>query len=309
MYIETTEEHEINYCDASGLNCFARCPAKYFFERILGLRDPGRRKLPLDYGTIFHHVIPIAYHDKDEAKCLFHRLWKEFGYDEEDKARNTYRAELSIDNFYFSHQEGTTAYTPLEPPAGLVEITDRHSDKEVPFLIDIGADLPFAGRIDRNVTWNPTDKTWPLDYKTGSEVSPRLFGNFDNCLQVVGYTLADSQILGERVPGLIIELIRVSPARVETMLKPIIVSDMQLEWFIEWTKLACMKIVNSNQNKKWRKNMCACAPYSMFGSPGFTCDYKILCQIPDWTSAVKFFKKEIWHPINLKGNKNGQSIL
>ena len=186
----------------------------------------------------------------------------------------------------------------------MVEITDRHSDKEVPFLVDIGAVLPFAGRADRIVKWNPTGELWPIDYKTSGEVSPRLFGNFENCLQVVGYTLAISQVLNERVPGLIIELIRVSPAKAETMLKPIIVSDLQLEWFISWTKRTCDEITLSNTMMNWKKDMSSCAPYSKYGSPGFTCDYKILCQTPNWQSAVKFFKKEIWHPINIKKGDN-----
>ena len=304
MFVTAEKTHCINYCDQSGLNCFQRCPAKYFFERVIGLRDPSRRKITLDYGTIMHNCFPLAYKDIDGAIELFKQQWEKYGYGEDDKARNTDRAELALRDFHRVNNSQFGPYEPLDPPTTNLEVSDAYSDKEVPFLLDIGAEFPLAGRIDRIVRWKPTNEIYPLDYKTSSEISARLFSNFENCLQVVLYTLACSQILDYRAAGIILEFSRVSPKNTETVAHPNLVSDRWMEVTVEWVRHKTTAIKEMNESKKWVMNPCACAPYSMFGSPGFSCDYKMLCGMPDWRHGAKFYNIDLWHPINLKGESD-----
>ena len=91
--IETDEVYDIDYIDASGSGRFGQCPAKYLFERVIGLENQDRSTVAVDYGTDMHTVFPLCYGAKsaeeenellDHALAVFRQLRRNRGIDENE---------------------------------------------------------------------------------------------------------------------------------------------------------------------------------------------------------------------------------
>ncbi len=291
-----TEQVEIKYSSPSGLCTHDRCPARYFFKHILRLRSRDAFTIPLDYGKCIHCAMPEAYNNPDEALKIFSREWSKFSHEENDPKRNTTRAKDTFEAFHQSHSSQICPYIPLDPPSGTIESAEKYTDYEAPFLVDIGAKYPLYGKIDRFVKWTTDDSIWVLDYKTSSEVSARIFKNFENSLQTLIYTLAGSYLHGESVNGMIIELLRTSKVNAESALHLLFVNQEWLETLINWAQKEIFSIYRANVKGLWTKNPNGCAPYGSFGSPGYTCDYSLLCDLDNWREGVKFFDTSDYKP-------------
>ncbi len=294
--IKADKTFDINYIDASGLCEFNRCPAKYMLSRLMGLQKPERTMLAADYGTDIHEALPYCYSQDtlEQAKAIFKKGWEKRSYEDDDK-RNIDCAENTIMDFTNSHCE-LCPYTIINFDIA-APTQAKVSKNEVPFLIDIGGPLALAGRIDAPVRWNSDSTLWALDYKTSGEVSPRLFSNFENSPQSIAYTLALSQLTGERARGMIIEAIRVSKKNCESQMYLVFVKDHQIADFLEFTNLTASRILLCNEKKEWPTQCSGCATYSMFGHPGYVCDYISICDAPDHHEMFKFFdKRKPFHP-------------
>ena len=166
--ITALEKHEPRYLDPSGFSTFTRCPAKYYFSRVLGLQQPGLgfASAP-DFGTCIHLALPLCY-SRDtlqEAQLIFAEAWKGYGYGESDPKRNTARGCAMLENFCRSRADGRAPYEILHFPAVTPPTAKLVSKDELPFLVDVGADLPLAGRIDLAIRWKVDGKVYPCDYK------------------------------------------------------------------------------------------------------------------------------------------------
>lgn len=304
--IKTKERFTIDYCDPSSLSCFGRCPAKYLFERLMGLSDPSRDMIAPDYGTCMHRALPYAYLgadnlDIDKAYQEFDRAWENYSYGWRDEKRNPDTARISLDSFAMQRSPQMCQYDIL--PITLKEKTaDIISPNEVPFLIDIGGPLSLAGRIDLMMRYRDTGDVWVDDYKTASEISPRFFNNFTAGCQACGYTLAGTHITGERVRGLAIEAIRTAKPGTKNSgqieLNFIFVTDVQLEQFVEAANHKSEEILGCNKYGEWPQENSACAPYAQFGMPGYLCPFRALCDRgDDWEDQVRFYKRsKPFHP-------------
>jgi hypothetical protein len=286
-----------DYLSPTGIETCSRCPARYLFSKLLRFEKQDMSRIALDYGKCMHCAIPEAYTDVDKAMDVFEAVWAEYDYGDMDKKRNSTRARASFEAFYNLHQPQVCPYELLPPPSGVVEIRDKFNDYESPFLIDIGGSLLFYGKIDRFIIFN--NRTWPLDYKTSGEVSPRVFNNLSGGAQALGYTLAGSHLIGERCPGLFLELIRTSPTNAESVPNMSYVKDHWLDIFVEDTKELMDKILEYHLKGEWPQKPSGCAPYGMFGGAGYVCDYKPICDSPDWTEALRFFTQRKWNPLVL----------
>lgn len=302
--IKVDETFDINYIDASCLSCFVRCPAKYLFERLMGLRQPDAPSIAPDYGTDMHRALPFCYEGSDDchpAVTEFQRAWDARDYGEDDEKRSTLHAAASITDFAMKHAPDVCPYKILKYPIS-VKTYDVVSPNEVPFLIDIGGPLPAAGRIDAAVRWNADGSLWALDYKTSREISARYFKNFESSPQACFYTLALSQIANERATGLIIEAIRVSKSNVENQLNFTFIQDCEIESLIRLANRKATEMLELNKMKIWPKQLTSCGPYSMFeGQPGRMCQYHSICTDPDWESAAKYYcKTKPFHPFHIR---------
>lgn len=291
---------EPKYIDPSSLSTFSRCPAKYYFSRILGLQQREAPMIAPDFGTCIHLALPLCYDigTLEEAKKVFDNAWDGYGYGESDPKRNKKRAHATLENFARSRANDRAPYEVMRFPR-IAPPTDCKlvSDNELPFLIDIGGPLPLAGRIDLVLKWRVDSRIYPCDYKTASEVSDRLFESFWNAPQTLAYTFACGHLIGELPPGLMIEAIRVSPKNDEVSLFPVHALPHLIERFINWANATAASIMMYTRSKRWPTKPSGCSSYAMYGSAGFTCPYKNLCNSPDWQAIMPLYeRKEPFHP-------------
>lgn len=291
--IQTDERFDIRFIDASRLSTMGRCEARFLFKSLMGLREVDTKRILLDYGTVMHRVLPIMYggeERKREAFEKFDELWRNFGYGEDDEKRNTEMSRRRIENFIQSHSPDVCPYEILHFPFS--SPTDLISENEVPFLIDIGATYPLAGRIDAIIRWKSTGQIWGMDFKTSSELSSRYFEGFWLSPQAVGYTLAASQITGEKIQGIIYEGMRISKKNIETQIGFTYVSEANIRLFVDEAKLTCARIEAANESGCWRQNHALCSSYPSFGFPCRVCEYKLICDSMNWKDGARFYTKE-----------------
>jgi len=296
-------KHIIKYVDSSGLNKFNRCPFSYYLSRLEGYKDPKRDTIALDYGTCMHSSLPHCFNDDTElAKQIFADNWQDFGHEGQDKARNLDRAFKSIDAFAEMHSTLMCAYNVVDFESPDVVHKDNIDKGEVPFLININGSLPLAGRIDMVVRMKEeTNQLWCLDFKTSAEISSRFWNGFHAGTQALAYTLALSVLSDETCVGLIVEAIRTSHVNAESSAGYNFVQSHQLERFIEFANNTSAEIIKCNEEQNWPQKCSGCATYSMFGQPGYYCDYKKVCDSVNWKSVLKYMKKdEPFHPFDMK---------
>lgn len=305
--IKTSESFEVDYIDPSGMSDFARCPARYMFKRLMGLAKIDDNRIALDFGSDMHVALPLCYiGDSSAAVATFNDAWDKRKYGDDDEKRNKSTARASLDGFCRTHAPGICPYKIVELPIK-APTHDVISPNEIPFLIDIGGQLALAGRIDFPARWNADGTLWSADYKTTSEISPRWFDNFHNSPQAVGYTLALSQTTGERCPGMIIEAVRVSKRNVENKIGLIFVRDHQIESFVRFANSVSTSIIRCLEQKAWPKKPTGCAPYPMFGQPGRFCEFKMICDSPNWLDAVRLYKRgKPFHPFHISKEQDEQ---
>jgi len=156
--IKVDETFQIDYIDASSHCDFTRCPAKYLFSRLMGLYQVDAMVIAMDFGTDLHLALPYCYKGlAGVAKAIevFTNAWNLRSYGDEDPKRNIQRASEMLTDFAECHEPSLCAYRvanlEIEKPTD-----EKVGENEVPFLIDIGGDLPYAGRIDMNTIWKAT---------------------------------------------------------------------------------------------------------------------------------------------------------
>jgi hypothetical protein len=301
--IKTSEKHKIDYIDASSVCEFHRCPAKYMFSRLMGLSLPEASSIAPDFGTCIHRALPFCYDGTDKLALAveeFRSAWRKLPYGETDPKRNSLRAACMLRYFASQHSPSQCPYT-IEKYSITAPTQDIISPNEIPFLIDIGGDLPAAGRLDLAVTWRSTGQLWAVDYKTASEISARYFNSFKLSPQVCLYTLAICQISGRRAEGMIIEALRVSQTNDETQSNFIFVSDLELRLMLEHVNGLSARLLQCNVSGEWPQCPSACSSYGMFGSPGGTCPYLYICQSSDWLDATRMYvRRKPFHPFEIE---------
>lgn len=285
---EITNELRFKYIDCSGFSCFRRCPVRFLFERLLGLKQAGDLSLvniAPDYGTCIHRALPFAYTDPVAALEEFKKAWSNYHYEGEDVKRNILRAESMLNNFHRLRSKNCP-YTILSFPGIKYEAAETISPNEVPFTVDVGATVPFAGRIDAPIRLVATGYLIALDYKTASEISGRFFDCFTLSPQAVGYSAALSLLTNEDVFGFGIEALRVSPTNDEVQIGLIPVSNEAIDSFIVQLQDVSARISDCMACNSWPKNFAGCSPYASHGHPGRLCEYHLLCNQPNWLDAL-----------------------
>lgn len=292
----------IKYVDPSGLNKFNRCPFSYYLSRLEGYRDPKRNTIALDYGTCMHSALPHCFDgDTENAKEIFSNNWQDFGHEGQDDARNLDRAFASLDAFAAVHNSLMCSYEIVEFESPDIVHKGNIDKGEVPYLVNINGSLPLGGRIDMVVRTKGSGQLWCLDFKTSAEISTRFWNGFHASTQGLSYTLALSILSDETCTGLIVEAIRTSKVNAESCAGFNFIQSHQLERFIEFANRTSEEIVKCNEEQNWPQKCSGCATYSMFGQPGYYCDYKKVCDGVDWKATLKYMsKEEPFHPFDMK---------
>jgi len=316
--VKADKQYEIDYIDASGSSTFSRCPAMYFFERVLGLVNKDRDMTAPDYGTDFHVIAPLCYGamSRDEEQQLFENAFSTFEklrnkrtVPDTDKKHSLEHSEPRIRNFIELHAKNVCPYKIVKFPFTVPEGAEVISDNEIPFIIDIGGPLLFAGRIDFPAELKQTGELFAGDYKTTSEISGRLWECFELNAQAIGYTLGLSHISGKQVTGFLVEAIRksVQVSKVECAIHYIYVTPYEVEFFIGYMNDLANEIMHYNDFKRWPKKLSGCSVYPTTGIPGGNCPYKLLCKAKDWRDVAPYYDQvKPFHPFRLGVNKDEQ---
>jgi len=295
--IDEKDTRQIDYLSPSSLDCFARCPAKFCFAKVMRLEKQNSYKTPLIFGKCIHAGIYAAYDDPDYAGEIFNDLWRQEGGDSlNDDSRNPTSALLMYQAFYQFHK--AKMYIPLSPPGGITITKERYNDFEAPVMVDLGGAYPLYGKIDRLVKWN--DHIFPLDYKTSSMITDNTCQNFNVCTQTLAYTLMASVLYSSILKGILYEFLRVTKKETshETYLHPVYVRDHWLKTFIEWYIYQSNLIKKMLDEKRFHKNPSACAAYGQYGIHGYPCEFADLCEAEDWRDMIKYFDRNDFNPLD-----------
>jgi len=288
MPIEGEEHYQKrSWITITELSSFACCPRKFFYKVGCGLKDQAPVNA-LVFGEAMHKAIPIILADQDILKAMdeFNTLWDDTL---DDPKRNRLRALAMLTDFLTYRTPPRSIYAILEPPGGLIEISDRSSDWEIPFAIDIGLDIPLCGRIDGWAQHRDYDERYALEFKTSSEVSQRLTTGFEMNPQIIGYASV-LKVMGYDVKGTILDVLRVSNVRSESHSHIITVTDVMSDSFLKWAKHIGEQILACEEAMEFPQQWSGCNPYAMFGMPGRTCEFARLCRVKDWTSFRSSFE-------------------
>ena len=257
----------------------------------------------MKFGEAMHSGFCHCYDNNiDRAMEAFDTIWLPFGM--EDPKRNRSRAMAMYQDFQRTMAHDRAIYKIISPIG--VDIEDKVSKDEVAFAIDLGMSVPFVGRIDALGEHRGTKEWWGVEYKTSSELSDRFLSGFGLSPQILSYTLALSTYTNNTVRGTIIVGLQVAKVKVNTCVNPIYVEPQALEDIAEWIRYQDRKIKVCEKAGKWPKELAACNPYSMFGQPGYTCEYQILCKQDndDWTRLMEMFDVAPERPFVIKGETN-----
>lgn len=127
---------------------------------------------------------------------------------------------------------------------------------------------------------------------TGFELNP----------QTCGYPLAMSVLTGKKCYGTMMDFIGTKKNPEDTV-HPVRVTDHMLSGFVDWARFWGQAILECEKNQNFPMEFSACTPYSMFGQPGYMCEYKNLCQTDDWTKLKQFYSVKPDRPFDLAAVK------
>jgi len=132
------------------------------------------------------------------------------------------------------------------------------------------------------------------------EISNRFWNSFHASPQALAYVFALSVMADEKVVGFIVEAIRTSKCNAESLMGINFVQTHQIQRFLDFANRTSEAILECNEKQEWPQRCSGCATYSMFGQPGYYCDFKKICDSTDWKSVLKFYSKEApFHPFEM----------
>lgn len=292
-------EHYIpkEHLSPSSVCNFSRCPRRFFFSNGCNLRS--RAETPaLIFGEAIHRGLPWAFRgDLNKALDAFQSVW---GEELDDDKRNKHRARLMF--YHFSHSIPKDLFQ-LVPP--LQRVGQELSQDETTFVVDVGAHLPFVGRIDAIAQHRDTEEYWAVEYKTSSQLGTQFMMGFELNPQVLSYALAVSTMTSKPVGGTLLIGLLVAKKSENTLVLPIRLRKHLFKDVIKWIQLKAAEIYACEEVQEFPQNFSMCNPYSSFGMPGYTCEYQPLCIEEDWTKLKEFFYVASPHTIEIPDASTG----
>lgn len=289
------------YVSISSLTSFARCPRKYFYSS--GCRLTKGEHPALLFGSAIHNAIPEILSGAGLAAAIgaFDLVWRE---ELKDDKRNRSRAMFMLQDFERTHKSNPL-YELVDPKnlPGLkqveIETQDKVSKWEVTFGIDIGIRVPLVGRIDGIARYKPTGKLLPLEFKTTSSTY-NFFSGFYLNPQIIAYAVAaEVSGLGE-VEGVVLEALEVSKTKSTTLTTNVSVRQHHKQTFLKWAQFWGNFLLKCEEDNDFPQWYSGCHPYSMFGMPGYQCEFMDLCHsVEDWTMLKQLYEKRESSPFNL----------
>jgi len=283
----TPKEH----LSPSSLCNFARCPRRFFFSN--GCNLCSKAEIPaFVFGEAIHKGLPWAFRgDLDKALEEFQSVWRE---ELDDDKRNKHRARLMFWSFSTTVPKDLFQ---LIPP--LQQVGEEVSQDETTFAVDVGAHLPFVGRIDAIAQHRDRDEYWAVEYKTSSQLGSTFMTGFELNPQVLSYALAVSTMTTKPVGGTLLIGLLVAKKSQNTLCLPIRIRKHLFKSTVKWIQLKAAEIYACEQAQEFPQNFSLCNPYSSFGMPGYTCEYQPLCLEENWTKLKEMFHVASPHTVKI----------
>lgn len=268
---------------------FANCPRKWFYKKGLSLAKSETEHPALRFGRGIHCGIPLAHRgDIEGAIEAFEGVWED-GDDLGDALRTLSRAKMVLRDYCNNHTGGKSIFKIIAPPSSGVETSEKISDDEVAFSVDLGIDVPVVGRIDAVGRHRDTDELMGIEYKTSREVSTRFLSSFDLCPQVLTYGLVLNIMSDEVCVGVIVEGIQVAKTKSGSLAYPVYVTESQCESIVEWYRWQWGLLKRYTEEGEFPRNLSGCTPYSEHGMIGYPCEYLQLCRADDWRDLESMY--------------------
>lgn len=284
------------HLSVSTLQHFAKCPRLYFYEKS-GI-FPKEPAPALSYGIAMHKAFPVVLIEGFAAGYeAFKSVWDE---SLADKKRNLVCAKRSLQHFEFVHKDKKSLFTLVEPPKGDLELEDDTSPFEVPYAIDIGLPIPLVGRIDGLVRHRDTGELWGLEFKTTSRLTSNFGAAFEMNTQLLSYALVLNMLVDEKITGMMVEGMLVSPTKVDGITHLEYIQQHHLNDILLWLQitgqslLACEEAMTEDDpGESFPKDFTGCTAYTNFYIPTFRCSYTNLCRAGKWEHAVRLYDVSI----------------
>lgn len=282
------------------LLAFSRCPRRAMYMSGYGLDSPDYRPF-FDFGSAIHAGAGQVVEDQHAHRAIetFASQWSgtcdENNYDDStDKKHNKQMGFLLLETLHRQYQDQSLIKV-LPPPETQIDLgSERVSDWEIPFAIDIGLrneagdSIPLVGRID---AWGEDFENLkaPLDFKTCSELSDRLVNSFDHSIQMRTYCLALEALTGQPIRRAVVCFLR-KTKNVQVAFHCFDYQPFQIEDTMKWLQWTGQQYLACEKTQEFPKNLAGCGPYEAFGSPGYKCEFNSLCHLtPDWRETVPLF--------------------
>lgn len=291
--------HVKDYVSFSSLASFHRCPRRFFYKAC-GLCV--KEHAALTFGKGIHSGISHARKGElDEAMKAFLNDW---GETEDTDKRNKGTALELFHKFSKTHPSEGGLYEIVRPPEG-ENLSDRRSDDEVSFLIDIGADKLLFGRIDSIGRMLVDVGLYTVEYKTTSEMGSLFIQAFENHPQLLTYYVGLQALSFEEVKGCIVEGFRTGKKTEVMTLPPFMPSEHVVNQFIEETVETVTRILEYEQNQTFPQCRFGCTCHPCYGKAWFYCEYQHLCSVEDWRSLRDIYEVKFYDPLE-KPSENTQ---
>lgn len=277
--------HKREYLSLSTLLTFIRCPRRYFYQKsgIVTHDEPSA----LVYGTAMHKAVGVATTEGlDSAIAAFESVWDE---SLADNKRSLRRARAQLAHFVHMHSGGRSLYTMLDPPPSDVVLDEETSRYEIPFVIDVGLDIPIAGRLDGWCRHRDTGEYWVYEFKTTSRLTGSMFESLELNPQILAYTLVVRTLTQQPVRGVMFEAMLIDPSKVDSITHPVLVQDHHLEDISLWLRYWGELLLACERRGEFPKNFAGCSAYPMFYQTGSKCEYDNLCRVPRWQDMVQYY--------------------
>ncbi len=276
------------YVSCSSLSACGRCPRLMFFRNGCRLQSPGPKHPALVFGGAADKAFGVTLtQGLDMGMMEFLQAWGDGDDIYDDKKRNSTVALKMLDTFVSTPKP----YSIIDTPESVQKTAREHrrSQYEIPFMVDVGAELPFGGLVDGLCTHRETGEMWVLEFKTTSQLGSWYFNAFNLSTQAIGYAVA-CRILGLDVKGVMVDANLVAKTRSESMVVPVSVPPVQEEMWLKWANKTVKEIKKSEQEQDFEQRLSGCNTYNAFGQQGFPCSYTDLCKAADWTSLLEMYE-------------------
>lgn len=258
--------------DNTMVDCFNRCPRKFYWRHVRHLTTLGKIALPLSFGTAIHLALEVLYKGATKEEMLMAFI-ASYGDIDDTKGIRTTENGLKILEAYYTRYIPELNWNVLH--------TEDHT------AVELSSDILFVGKIDLIVEY--LGIIYIVDHKTTGQMWSFIS---EPCHQFTGY-VHNAQELGFNCQGAIVNLIGVYKVKTEFQRPMTMRSARDIE---EWKNYICntkLRIDDCFEREYFPQFSHSCFSYNS------KCPYMELCicnpSVQDYIVEGSY-QEEKWEP-------------